>query len=101
MALTEMRERDLTGGGDDPVFRGRTGEPLDAHNIAKRFLKKAGNAIGCPWIHWHCFRHSAASLSEMDLAARQKFLGHTTAKMAAHYSHPELEKVRAQLERVN
>ena len=78
VALTEMRERDLTGGGDDPVFRGSTGEPVDAHNVAARFLKKAGKTIGCPWVHWHCFRHTAASLSEMDMAARQKFLGHTS-----------------------
>lgn len=101
IALTEMRERDLTGGGDDPIFRGRTGEPFDSHNIAKRFLKKAGDSISCPWIHFHSLRHTAASLSEMDIAARQKFLGHSSAAMTAHYTHVDIEKVRAQLERVN
>jgi len=99
VALTEMREADLVGGPDDPVFRARTGEPWDAHNIASRFLKVAGAAIGCPWVHWHCFRHTAASLAQLDGAGMQKVLGHAARRMTDHYTTPELERVRAGMER--
>jgi integrase len=101
VALQEMRERDLTGGGDDPVFRGSTGQPWDAHNLAKRFLKPAGAAIGAPWLHWHSLRHTAASLSDLEPAARQKVLGHASTAQTTHYTHPDLEKTRAGLETIN
>lgn len=100
-AMAEMCEQDSTATPESPVFRGRTGQPWDAANVAKRFLKPAGETIGCPWAHWHCFRHTAASLSDLDAVSRQKFLGHTSAAMTAHYTHPDLEMVRAGLERVS
>lgn len=99
VALTQMRERNLEG--DDVVFAARTGVPFDAHNIAKRFLKPAAKAIGAPWCHWHTLRHTAISLPDLDAAARQKILGHTAAQTTTLYTHPEIERVRAALERVN
>ncbi|HEV2202208.1 MAG TPA: tyrosine-type recombinase/integrase [Bryobacteraceae bacterium] len=95
-ALTEMRERDLTGGASDPVFRGDNGRPWNAHNLASRTLKKAGARAGVPWVFFHSIRHS---LADCDPAIRQRVLGHTTAAMSLRYTHVDIEKVRAQLER--
>lgn len=100
VAIAEMREADLIGGPDDPVFRARTGEPWDSHNVAARFLKVAGKKIGCPWVHWHCFRHTAASLANLDGAGLQRVLGHATRAMTDHYTTPDLERVREGLEKV-
>jgi integrase len=83
---------------EGPVFRSSRGTPLDAHNLASRVLKPAGDAIGCPWIHWHALRHTAASLLDLDIAARQKVLGHMSPAMTVRYTHPEVETVRAAME---
>lgn len=98
VALSELRERDLAGQGSDPVFRVKSGRPWDAHNIANRVLKPAGEKMSCPWLHFHAFRHTNASLANLDTATRQKVLGHTNMEMTVHYTHPQLEKTRAGLE---
>ena len=43
-------------GADHAVFAGqKSGQPLDQHNIAARFLRVAGKRkeVGCPWVSWH------------------------------------------------
>ena len=87
---------------ETPVFANGTGlVPLDQHNLAARVLKPAATALGMPWVSWHVFRHSYATLTdELDLsmAQRMKLLGHSTAEVTLGYTHPELEKVRPILE---
>jgi site-specific recombinase XerC len=97
----EMREADAGAADDLPIFRASTGAPLDAHNIARRYLKPAGTAIGAPWLHWHALRHSAASLADLRPEARQRFLGHASAASTARYTHPDLEETRTGLETIN
>lgn len=83
---------------EGPVFRSRAGTPYDAHNLASRVLKPAGEAIGCPWVHWHSLRHTLASRLNVDIAARQKVLGHMSPAMTVRYTHPEVERVREAME---
>ena len=85
---------------DDPVFVSSTGRPLDTHNIASRMLKPIAKQLGMPWVSWHCFRHTAATLADMagaSVAESQKFLGHSSSKMTLHYTHADLEKLRTTL----
>jgi hypothetical protein len=100
LALGEMATRWDGRDLDAPVFAAATGNPMDAHNIAARVLAPAGEKVGCPWLHWHALRHTAASLSELDLTARRKVLGHTTEAMSMGYSHPVLATVRAGLDNI-
>lgn len=86
---------------EHPVFANRNGKPFDGHNIAARFLKTAGENIGCPWVSWHCFRHTAATRADQFLTPSQKqaLLGHATAKMSGRYTHAGHEDVRQGLEK--
>jgi len=88
-------------GEEQPVFAGNTGQPLDAHNVSQRSLRTAAKAAGVPWATFHCLRHTTATLSDMvgiTVAAKQKILGHRTAELSAHYTHPEMESIRMALD---
>lgn len=87
--------------GDASVFASRSGNPLDGHNIAARYLKPAAQAIGCPWASWHSLRHTAATRTDQFLtpAEKQALLGHASAAMSNRYTHPAVESVRKGLER--
>jgi integrase len=88
-------------GPDDPVFMTTHGNPVDARTTAAKFLKPAAKACGVPWVSWHSFRHTNATLAEasgMSSAGRQKLLGHASEAMALHYTHPEMETARAAVE---
>ncbi|HUK19659.1 MAG TPA: hypothetical protein VLW65_24730 [Bryobacteraceae bacterium] len=55
-----------------------------------------------PGLGWHSFRctfatESADKLSEFD---RQKFLGHATALMTAHYTGDDIERRRVGAEKI-
>jgi integrase len=92
------------GDAESPVFAGaKSGKPLDQHNIAKRFLKEAGRLAGCPWVSWHCLRHTYASLADqvgMSIAERQRVMGHASAGMNLHYTHADLDLVRERMEKI-
>lgn len=96
-ALAEMRDRDLDGGPEDPIFRGRTGKPFDASNVASRHLKPAGKRAGVPWVHWHSFRHS---MNGLDLPTKKAVLGHTSETQTLSYTHQGIETTRERLESV-
>jgi integrase len=86
---------------DDPVWAGSAGRPLDQHNAARRVLKPAAALEGLPWVSWHCFRHTNATLADaagLTVAERQKVLGHAGAQMTMRYTHTEIERVRGLLE---
>jgi hypothetical protein len=36
----------------------------------------------------------------LSVADKMKILGHRTADMAAHYTHPDIERVRAMMEQM-
>lgn len=104
VALMEQYEASNFKGDDQPVFASRAGTPMDAHNVAARHLKAAGKKIGIPWISWHCLRHSAATMADkagLSVAEKMKILGHRTAEMSLHYTHPQMESVRQRLDETN
>ena len=90
-------------GEDQPVFASRVGTPLDAHNVSNRILKPAARKLGIPWACFHVLRHTTAALADkagLTVAEKQKILGHRTADLSTHYSHPEIEHVREAMERM-
>ncbi len=104
VALMTQYEQSKWRGEDQPVFAGQTGRPLDPHNVANRVLKPAARKIGLGWICFHVLRHTSATLADkagLTAAEKQKILGHSTEAMSQHYTHPELDGVRAKLERLN
>lgn len=101
VALMMVREISEWIGEEHPVFAARNGEPIDGHNIAKRFLKPAAKTIGAPWVSWHCLRHTTATATDGFLTPAQKksLLGHASSAMSDGYTHPEMEAVRVALEK--
>jgi integrase len=88
-------------GPADPVFAGKTGKPLDEHNVAARVLKPAARKLGMEWVSWHCLRHTNSTLASaagLSVAERQRILGHATPEMNLHYTHAELEQIRTRWE---
>ncbi len=43
-----------------------------------------------PWLSWHVFRHTHATLGEP--------MGHGDVRMTLHYTHGDLERRRADIE---
>jgi integrase len=80
------------------VFANTTGSaPIDQHNLARRVLKPVAKSLGMPWVSWHTFRHSHATMTDkagFTTAERMKLLGHSSASVTMGYSHPELEMIR-------
>ncbi|MBZ5677046.1 MAG: tyrosine-type recombinase/integrase [Acidobacteriia bacterium] len=57
--------------------------------------------LGTPWLSWHVFRHTNATLGEqigMALSDRQAQMGHGDVRMTMHYTHSDMERRRAGVE---
>lgn len=101
--LLRHKRASMFDGPNDPVFASRTGRPIDQHNIASRYLKPAVQKIGVPKASWHWLRHTSSSFADqvgMTLGERQKGLGHGSGAMTMSYTHADVERVRAGLNRV-
>jgi integrase len=74
-----------------PVFTTRDGTYLDASNVAARILKPAARRADVPWVGFHTFRHTCATmLFRHGLNAKQVqiWLGHhSPAFTLATYVH--------------
>jgi integrase len=104
VALMLHYEMSKFQGPDQPVFASRVGTPLDSHNFSERTFKKAAKTVGIPWCTPHCLRHCTATMADkvgLTVAEKQKILGHRTADMSSHYTHPEIERVRAAMEQMS
>ena len=91
-------------GEGQPVFASRVGTPMDAHNFSNRILKPEARKLGVPWACFHVLRHTTATLADkagLTVAQKQKILGHRTADLSTHYTHPEIETVRAAMEQMS
>jgi integrase len=99
-----MKQRAEYVGPGDPVFASRNGTPVDEHNVANRHLKKVGTQLGMPWLSWHCFRRTTATVADQlgaGTSDRKGILGHSTSAMAAHYVQPaDHDRRRAFLEQI-
>ena len=65
---------------NDLVFCTRKGTPYSDTNILHRVLKPAGKRIGAPWLSWHAFRRTHATLLQAaggSLKDAQAQMGHS------------------------
>ena len=65
---------------DGLVFHTSKGTPYSDTNILHRELKPAGQQIGAPWLSWHTFRRTHATLLQLaggSLKDAQAQLGHS------------------------
>jgi len=65
---------------DGLVFHTSKGTPYSDTNILHRELKPAGRQIGAPWLSWHTFRRTHATLLQLaggSLKDAQAQLGHS------------------------
>lgn len=77
--LSRLTEATSKLAPDDLIFSAGNGAPLRAENVRRRQLTPAGKTVGVPWIGFHTFRHTAASLLFDDgsnVVRVQRFLGH-------------------------
>jgi integrase len=103
-ALNVAKARGKWTGPDDPVFVSRNGTPVDRVNVTARELKPVGIALGMPWLSWHCFRRTTATIADQlgaGTSDRKGLLGHGTDAMATHYVAPaDLARRRALMEQI-
>ena len=85
------------------VFPTRTGNPHNDSNLLNRYLKPAGKRIGAPWLSWHSFRRTHATLlSQAGASPRdaQAQLGHADIGTTMNlYTHPTPDHQRAAVEK--
>jgi integrase len=66
-----------------PIFTTKAGTPLSDRNVDRRVLGPAKLAAGVPWVTFHTFRHTCASLlfedGRRDVKQVSKWLGHANA----------------------
>lgn len=78
-ALKRHRAKQLPN-GSGLVFQTGKGTPYGDTNILHRELKPAGKKIGAPWLNWHTFRRTHATLLQFvggSLKDAQAQLGHS------------------------
>ena len=100
-ALAGLRARSRFVAPDDLVFATRLGTPLNENNLLRRVLKPVAVKLGMPWLSWHVFRHTHATLGEqigMALSDRQAQMGHGDVWMTLHYTHADIERRRRAIE---
>lgn len=69
-------------GPNEPVFTSDVGTELIRGKIAERVLNPARELVGMPWVSFHTFRHTCASLlfaNGKDIKQIQTWLGHADA----------------------
>ena len=74
---------------------------MNERNLLGRIIKPIATKLGMPWLSWHVFRHTHATLGEeigMTLSDRQAQMGHGDVRMTLHYTHSDLERRRAAVE---
>lgn len=100
-ALTALRGSSKFIQPDDLIFASRNGTPLNENNLLRRVIKPIAVKLGLPWLSWHVFRHTHATLGEqigMALSDRQAQMGHGDVRMTMHYTHSDMERRRAGVE---
>jgi integrase len=73
------RLRGLEGGPDTLVFTTTTGRQINRSNLWRDVLHPAAERAGVPWVSFHAFRHTCASLlfaAGKNVKPVQAWLGH-------------------------
>jgi len=66
-------------------------------------VKPLAVKLGMPWLSWHVFRHTCATLTKtfgMLDVDRRVLMGHSDATMTDRYTHEDVERMRAVVERI-
>jgi integrase len=74
-----VHRRDTYVGPESPVFASRVGTPLNPSNLWRGTLKPTREAVGLPWVTFHSFRHTCASLlfeTGRNVKQVSEWLGH-------------------------
>jgi len=92
LEVARRRDEEHDGDSDDPVFTDRSGRPIKADRITKRFktfVRKAG-LDEQENLHFHSFRHTCGAWlasSGVPLRVIQAILGHSSIDVTEIYSH--------------
>ena len=92
-ALVALREQDGCG-DDDPLVRGRRGQPLTPNGVRARLKRRAQEQGVWKRVYPHLMRHSCASHlleSSGDLRAVQELLGHADIGTTQIYTHLDFQ----------
>jgi integrase/recombinase XerC len=92
-ALNALRELDSPQ-ADDPLVRGRNGQPLSAAGVRTRLKRRAKEQGVWKRVYPHLLRHSCASHlleSSGDLRAVQELLGHADIGTTQIYTHLDFQ----------
>jgi integrase len=91
LALKERRTEAEWAGEEDPVFAAANGSPLMPSNVFRRVLQSAREEACLPWVGFHAFRHTCASMlfaQDRNVVQVQRWLGHHSAAFTlATYVH--------------
>lgn len=91
LALREHRRDSEWPGDDDLVFTVGNGSPIMPNNLRRRVLKPTAQEAGVPWVGFHSFRHTCASLlfaQGRNAVQVQRWLAHHSAAFTlARYVH--------------
>jgi len=92
-ALQALREQDHPA-ADDPLVRGRLGQPLTPAGVRQRLQRRARDQGVWKRVYPHLLRHSCASHvleSSGDLRAVQELLGHADIGTTQIYTHLDFQ----------
>ncbi len=102
-ALQAMKSASSFNQPDDFVFCSGTGTPLNEGNTMRRVVKPVAKKLDMPWLGWHVFRHTHATLADrvgMAPTDRQAQLGHADYRMTMLYTHEDLERRRHSIDAI-
>jgi integrase/recombinase XerC len=91
--LQALREQDRPA-ADDPLVRGRLGQPLTPAGVRQRLKRRARDQGVWKRVYPHLLRHSCASHvleSSGDLRAVQELLGHADIGTTQIYTHLDFQ----------
>lgn len=100
-ALARLHSETAWKSADDPVFAGSNGKAIWGDNLAARTLKPKARALGIPFLSYHIFRHTFATLAQfmgMLDVDRRAMMGHTAENMTGRYTHIDFQRLRASVE---
>jgi integrase len=99
-ALQRIKDATQWNQPDDCVFCSATrGVPARSRNLELRVLKPVGRALGMPWLSWHVFRHSYATIADQldfTISDRLAAMGHAggNVNMLMRYTSRQLNERR-------
>jgi integrase len=90
-ALSDHRRTTEWPGAESPIFPASNGACLDTANLRRRVLNPIRKEAGLPWLGFHAFRHTCATMLSAEgrnAVQVQRWLGHHSAAFTlARYVH--------------